>query len=315
MKREGKIKSLILISVLIGILFVSLASAGVIGWIKSTITGKATSQDFELNLTVGAPGIYAVYNKSDSAVDINENTFTEVIINFSVYTPLGAVYLNHSTATVNLSFPGQDLRENSSCYPYEIAGDYANYTCNITMWWWDINDTWSITAYILDNSSSAGINNTGTQEVGETRALVGGPTPITWAAFSPGTGNQTSNNDPYIMNNTGNIVIPSAILKVNATHLRGEEDSTEGIWAGNFSVNWSTGGTPPAECGGTGMVHGEFTSIAGANLSTGNYTFNNGATGQEYLYFCIVETQNNLSTQAYSTADEGLWTVDIGGLV
>ncbi len=314
MKREGKIKSLVVISILIGIFLISLSSAGVIDWIKATVTGKATSQQFEINITVGAPGIYAVYNES-IAVDIQANTFTPVIINFSVYTPLGAVNVNHSTATVNLSFAGQDTRENASCYPYEISGDYVNYTCNITMWWWDINDTWTITAYVLDNASSPGINNTATQWLGQTSDMVGGPTPLTWSAISPGTGNQTSNNDPYIINNTGNIAIPSAILKINATHLRGETESTEGLWAGNFSVNWTTGGTPPAECGGTGMVYSEFTAVTGANLSAGNYTINDAATGQESLYFCIVETQGNLSTQAYSTADEGMWTVDTGGVV
>jgi hypothetical protein len=314
MKREGKLRSLIVISMLIGVFLMSLSSAGVIEWIK-TITGKATSQQFELNITVGGPSVYAVYNQTDAAVDVQENTFTEVIINFSVSTPLGAVYLNHSTATVNLSFTGQDVRENSSCYPYEISGNYANYTCNITMWWWDINETWVVTAYIKDNSSSSGINNTVTQEVGETSAFIGGPSPLTWSAISPGDSNQTSNNDPYIMNNTGNIVIPSNILKMNSTHLRGEENSAEAIWAGNFSINWSTGGSPPAECGGTPMNHGEFTAVTGANLSTGNYTLNDGATGQERLYFCIREVDSSLSTQAYSTADEGLWTVDIGGVV
>jgi hypothetical protein len=38
MKREGKIKSLVVISVLFGILFVSLASAGWFDWFKQTLT-------------------------------------------------------------------------------------------------------------------------------------------------------------------------------------------------------------------------------------------------------------------------------------
>ena len=310
MKREDKLKGILIFSFVIGIFLTGLVSAGLIGWIK-TITGRATSQYFDINITVGAPVIYAVYNES-SAVTILENTYTDVIINFSVYTPLGSEFLNHSTALVNLSRSGQEVRTSHDCSAYQVSGDYANYTCNVSMWWWDNSSIgWAINAYIKDNSSTPSVNTTVVQAVGTTRAFVGGPTPLTWAGVSPGSKNQTASNDPYLMNNTGNVYIPSAYLRVNATHLRGEEDDSQGIWAQNFSVHWNNGGSPPLECGGTVMDHGVFTSISGSNLSAGNYTVNNGMTGQEELYFCITDTLNNLSTQAYSTAQEGLWTVQI----
>jgi hypothetical protein len=314
MKKGEKKGAYIVFSVLIAFLLISTASAGWADWIKKTITGKLTSQTFDLNITVGAPSIYAVYNQSE-ALDMEENTFTPVIINFSVNAPSGSDNLNHSTSKVNLSYAGEETRQNISCYPYELDGNYANYTCNITMWWWDVNGTWEINAYVEDNASSSAINTSAVQEIGDDRAFVGGPTPLTWPGISPGDSNRTSNNDPYLMNNTGNVPISSSSLKINATHLRGETTSSEALWAGNFSVGWNTGGNPPAECGGTGMVYTTFTALSTANLSKGNYTGNDGSTGQERLYFCIKEIGSTLSTQAYSTANESAWTVDISGTV
>ncbi len=313
-KRERKVMYLVC-STLTILLLVSTVSAGLFDWVKETITGKATDQSFDLNITVGAPSIYEVHNESDY-ITLNENGITDVTINFSVYAPTGADNLNHSTALVNLSYSGEDLRQNGSCYPYELSGDYANYTCNITMWWWDLGENWAVNAYIEDNDTSSAVNTTVVQEVGNTTSFIGGPGLITWGGISPGATNRTSNNDPYLINNTGNVLINYSTLKINATHLRGEKDDTEALWAGNFSVSWQTnGGDPPAECGGASMEYTTFTALLTANLSRGNYTLNDGSTGQEQLYFCIKETGVSLSTQPYSTSNESAWTIDISGVV
>jgi hypothetical protein len=318
MKKEKKSVCIVL-SILFTLLLISTVSAGWLDWVKKTITGYDTQQNFDLNITVGAPAIYAVYNHTKSCgasnpyVQLTENTYTSAIINFSVYSPSGAGNINISTAKVNLSYSGENLRENASCKLLESSGNYANFTCNITMWWWDVGEDWNVTAYIEDNSSSSAINDTVIQNVANTTSFLGGPSPLTWAGISPESANQTSNNDPYLMNNTGNVAIPSTLLTINSTNLRGELTSTEALWAGNFSVGWNTGGTPPAECGGTSMVRGQFTALSIANLTRGNYTINNGITGQERLYFCLKVVGSELSTQAYSTANEteGVWTVKI----
>ena len=119
------------------------------------------------------------------------------------------------------------------------------------------------------------------------------------------------------MNNTGNKPVIAPNVQINATNLRGEQNSELGIWAGNFSVSTDTGGscTGPSciECGdapSTTMSAGIFTNLTVANLTRGNYTINNG-TGQEGLYFCIKLAGNELTTQAYSTANESAWTVRI----
>ncbi len=310
MKREGKIKSLILILGVMGILLLSLVSASWFDWVKKTITGKATTVPFDLNITVGGPEIITVYNQTD-AVTINEGPdYSEAIINFTVYIPVGVENLNLSTAKVNLSFTNEDTRTNASCKVTDYEGDYANFTCNVTMWWWDANDTWTINAYIKDNASNAAINTTQIQDVGEQQSVLGGPSLLTWSGVSPGAWNSTSTNDPLLLNNSGNF--PSANITLNATHLRGETDNTELIYAGNFSVHWNTGGSPPTECNNTArMMAGEFIQVMVANLTKGNYTKNNGNEGQEKLYFCLLYLHSNLSTQAYSTVDEGQWEADM----
>jgi len=309
MKREGKIKSLVLVSGLMGILLLSLVSAGWFGWIKETITGKATTVPFHLNITVGGPQIITVYNQT-AAVTINEAPLSsEAIINFTVYIPVGVENLNLSTAKVNLSFTNEDTRTNASCKTLVAVGDYANFTCNVTMWWWDVNDTWSITAYIKDNASNGVVNTTQVQRVGEQKSVQGGPPILTWPGVSPGAWNSTSNNHPLLINNSGNF--PCANITINATTLRGEAINTEVIWASNFSVHWNTGGSPPAECNNTARMRTSlFTQVMVANLTKGNFTINNGNTGQERLYFCLMYLDSNLSTQAYSTAQEGTWTAN-----
>ena len=297
-------------SLILGILFMSLASAGVLGWIKETVTGKATTVPFDLNITVGGLQINMVYNQT-TAVTINEGPAqSEVIINFSVYSPVGAQEINTSSAQLNLSLAGEDTRTNNSCKVTDYSGEYANFTCNVTMWWWDINDTWAITAYIEDNASNEYINNSETQDLGEQQAVQGGPSIILWAGgVSPGAWNSTATNDPLLINNTGNF--PSENISINATHLRGEEDNTQGLWAGNFSIGWDQGGSPPAECGSSRMEYSLFRQVETANLTKGNYTKNDKIEGQEELYFCLVILESNLSAQAYSSADEGPWEVDI----
>ncbi len=48
-----------------------------------------------------------------------------------------------------------------------------------------------------------------------------------------------------------------------------------------------------------------------ANLSRGNFTINDGNTGQEIYYFCIKLAGSDLTSQSYSTANEGSWTIKI----
>jgi len=181
------------------------------------------------------------------------------------------------------------------------------------MWWWDGAGAWTITAFILDNDANFATNGTTNFSVGSTTSFDVGPVALTWPGISPGATNQISNNDPIILNNTGNqpIGISSGNISINATNLRGETNSALALWAGNFSVGLNTG---KAECdvgiSADAMVHSNFINITGATLPTGNYTIKDGA-AQEQLYFCIRKIGSELTNQYYSTANESAWTIRI----
>lgn len=309
MGKEVKKLTIVFISILVVLLVVSIVSASWWENIKKTISGKAT-QTVSLNITVGGPAVITVYNDSiDVTSGPNTASRTDVIVNFTVYSPSGAGNLNDSTALANISSAGE-LRSNSSCQETASAGDYANYSCNITMWWWDVAGTWTINAYIEDDQDNSAINTSMVFTVGSNTAFAMSPAILTWSGIASGATNQTSNNDPLLLNNTGNDPISAGSIKANSSNLRGETTSAEALWAGNFSMAVNTGGACSGadciECEGSAMVRGALTAVGTSNLSKGNYTINNG-TAQEQLYVCLRLAGSELSTQAYSTANETEW--------
>ena len=313
MKKEMRKNSnavLIIFLVVLALLVVSLIASGWFAELRKTISGKVTST-VVVNITVGVPQIITVYNSTINVANgPNENTPTGVLINFSVYSPSTAGNLNHSTAKANITLANEDIRTNASCSRIASSGDYANYTCNVTMWWWDGTGSWNITAYIADNNTNSAQNFSTNFYVGLRTSFVLGPAILTWPGIAPGAINQTS-LDTLLLNNTGNDDIALGEIGINATNLLGETTDTLGLWASNFSINWSTGGTPIAECVGTIMNASFYTNVTGANLTAGNYTQNNFNVGQEQLYFCLKLAGNELTTQPYSTTKNGAWTVRI----
>ena len=300
----------------------SAVSAGFIDWFKKTITGRPT-QSVSLNITVGVPQIIKVYNSSaTTGGGLNSGpSSTTLIINFSVYNAAGGSNLNSSKARMNITRTGEDIRENTTCQdiPAEMGGSYANFTCLIQMWWYDEVGTWDIAAFIEDNDTNAAVNTSANINVGSTTGFQLYPTSVTFPGVVTGAKNTTSNNDPIVLNNTGNAEIGGGIntlnVSINATNLRGETNNALALWARNFSMGTSTGGTPPAECGVVStsvfLNRSLFVNITAAFLENGNYSINNGTAGQEQLYLCLTLAGSELTTQSYSTSNESSWTVNI----
>jgi len=261
-----------------------------------------------------APQITFVFN--NSITDLSESgpneapASTSVIINFSAYSVAGASNLNHSSASVNFTKTNENTRQNTTCSMYASSENYANYTCNVTMWWWDGAGTWNIGVSIKDNQNNLAANTSTTFTLGSRTSFVASPAVLTWPGIAPGATNQTSNNDPLLLNNTGNDIIDATGITVNSSNLRGETTSSQALWASNFSVDWKTGGSCTGancvECADTIMVRNAYTAITTANLTKGNYTDNN-KNGQEELYVCLRLIGAELSTQAYSTANQTEW--------
>jgi hypothetical protein len=169
------------------------------------------------------------------------------------------------------------------------------------MWWWDATGIWTINAFIQDLSGNTVSNNSATFSIGATNGVLASPSFINWSQIAPSATNALANNDPLLMNNTGN---QNRNINVNATDLVGETTPSKALYAENFSVNSVDG------CEGTAMVKNVYTNVAGSNLPKGNYTKSDG-TGQEQLYFCMEAANSDLTAQYYSTSSTGAWTAQI----
>ena len=288
----------------------SFASAGMFDWMGK-LTGKVTSQPVNVNISITntAPTIVSV--SSIPAVNLNEGPVsTTVTMSFVASDADGAGNLNDSSAMVNFTKSAEAVRT-VTCTNVGVVGNTVNYSCSVLMYWFDGAGTWNVTVAVKDLSNALATNSTTTFTVNALTGFVSSPSALTWASLTPGAVNQTSNNDPLLMNNTGNQNISVGNVQLNTTNLRGETDSLKALYANNFSVGVTTGGSPPAECGATTMAASAYTAIGSASLPKGNFTVNDGSTGQEQLYFCLKKAGSELTAQAYSTLNQGSWTLKI----
>jgi hypothetical protein len=314
MKKRAKSKEIVIIMFISFILIVPLISAGFFQDTWNKITGKASSTAtvlVNISVTSGSPTIYNITNQSSAITLTDAPNPTFVIINFSVTDPDGAVDLNNASAAINLTKAGQDLRYNSSCAVKDYSGNYANYTCNVTMWWWDAAGAWTVYANISDFGSHITVNGANNVTLNSLTGFVMSPSALTFSSMVTGSTNQTPTNY-LLLNNTGNTNVTTGNVQINATDLVGETDHSKFLWASNFSASIYTGGK--IECNitasATSMVNITYTAVPNTIISAGNYTKNDG-TGQEQVYLCLRKVGTELTQQQYSTSTLGTWTVKI----
>ncbi|MBI2045527.1 hypothetical protein HYT23_05715 [Candidatus Pacearchaeota archaeon] len=229
-------------------------------------------------------------------------TPTYVMINFTAYDAEGFTDLNMSSARINFTLSGESPRYNSCTSSSNYSTNYANFTCNVTVYWFDGAGTWSINATISDAGSTLGKNDTANFYIGALDAFAIAPTAMTWGSITAGLTDQNASNNPITLNNTGNV---NKNISVNATNLRGQIDSAFALWAGNFSVS------AESACRAQNMTDHSFVNITSATLPKGNFTINNGTTGQEKITICLNLAGSELIAQSHSTANEGAWTIKI----
>jgi len=307
------------------LLFVALIAIGYFSGFFGKITtfDTATSKSVGVNITVGAPVIIEVLNGTGTMSLSAATLSTSRVINFTVYHGAGSQFLNDSTAYLNITLVGGvgELLRNNSCTRLNQSANYVTYSCNITMWWWDGAGNWNITAEIEDNNSNVAINSSTTLFVGSTTGFEMSPNNLTWAAMGLGATNQSSNNDPLVLNNTGNQPIGNATgtsnISINATDLKGETNNIYSLFANNFSAGPVGGSCPGAactECGGGyagNFSRNKYANVTNVILPKGNYTKQDG-TGQEQIFFCLRIAGYEIISQAYSTVNMTAWTVKIG---
>lgn len=273
------------------------------------ITGFATSQNVNINITVGnnAPYIYNVSSVSSAAV--SEGTTSAFTFTFTAADIDGVTNLNDASAEGRINQTGQSDRVDTSC---SLLGDVnstdANYECSVNIWYFDGPGSWTLNVTIQDSNGASDADLDSTFTLNQTLAMTLGPTALTWPSLSLSSTNQTASNDPTTVNNTANA---NANVSVTALDLHGETTTTEKIGASNFTIGLATGGSPAVECDDTQMVNGTSTGIEGATLPRGN---NTASSGQEDLYYCITNLDPSISSQSYSTSFLGTWTVAVSAV-
>ncbi len=329
MAKKGEIEKifgLMLVALFIIVLLVSLASSesGFLKSLRSILTGRATSQTFSLNISVGntAPNITAVHIGSSQSP--SEGGQRMVTFYFVANDTDGNANIDTTSAKANFTFYNASstiVRTNNSCVSLgSIDTKTLNFSCTVGLWYFDPQSSlWGVTAYVQDNSAAAGQNTTNNFTYQSLQAFVLHPSALTFASVNPGSTNTSSDNDPLVLNNTGNyhFAQTTANVSFNATNLVGEANGAYALYANNFTVGNTTGGSPLIECGGAGstfMTKSAYKNITTAVLGYGNLSAGSG-TAQNNLYICLTLAGNEITSQAYSTGgpnSNGAWTVKIG---
>jgi hypothetical protein len=299
-----------------------------------SITGMATSQNEIVNLTLTglANGdIYFVENRTTQS--ITDNTFTNVTISFYINDPDGASTVAPERAQVNFTKPDRAFGAargtifnyssgtSGGCFSSNnINATSANVTCSVHVWYFDPAGEWNISViYRAANGSGESQNLTHNFSLASTTAIQIAPTNISFAETTAGANNATSSSDPIVVNNTGNVAATSGNVRINGQNLTGETTTTQSIPAYNFTMEVVNSTTADANAGCRNDLNastvpdrnGSVKGISNSVLAVGNHSINNGTSGLEHIFVCLVDVPLGISAQAYSTLSLGVWVLDV----
>jgi len=300
-------RKIILCVTVILLLIIPLASAGFLDWVKKTITGKASSQETNVSVTV-AGGNKAVIETVSVAASYTpvENENHSITAYVTVYDADGVNDVNDSATQIKFTKSGETTRQNTSCINLtDIDANRANFSCVVDLWYWDGNGVWNINATGNDlGNKTLAENSTESFTYNLLYAMVISPNVLTWPSVTPGAVNQTSNNHPTLVNNTGNY---NGTINMTGINLLGEDTPSEKIYAENFTAGIVN------DCDLTGinmtyLVNNTEVVINNSVANRGNLSLGSGS-GQEQIYYCIPLVPNPLSSQTYSTNALGGWTL------
>ena len=262
---------------------------------------------FSYNTTASNSAPIIIFVEAISDQNPSEGGTRTITFNFTAEDLDGAGDLNDSTAESRFQLDGETTRLNTSCVNVGSSGNQVNYSCSIDMWYFDKNDpSWTINVTIQDNAEVSAENSSTTFQYNILTAMVMFPAALSWPSpINVTDTNVGSDNDPIVVNNTGNDINE---INITAFDLQGEITTTQYIFAENFTVqNISEG------CSGTQMVNATSINVTSATLKRGNNSLNyaNATSGQEQLFFCLTAVNVDLSAQSYSSAAYGNWEIKI----
>lgn len=297
-------RGLYITTLIVSILLISLVSAGLLDSIRDALTGHATSQDTNVSVTVtGTAQVNVTVDNSTltGGVTQTEGSSTTTDIYILVCDPNGVNDVNDSATEISYYKSGEDTRYGTCSWDSDVNTYCANFSCQVDMWYWDLYGTWNINATANDLGNKTAVSNTSyTFTVNQLKAMVISPQQLNWTAITPGDTDAKADNDPTTVNNTGNY---DGTLNVTGLDLYGLTTTSE-----KFGVNNFTSGIAD-DCTGSGvyLANASQVLVTGSSANPGNLSLGGGA-GQEELYYCIPNVPQ-LSSQEYSTAQLGSWTV------
>jgi hypothetical protein len=290
-------KKEIIVVMIAMMLVLPLASANIFDF----ITGNAASNPTDVNIPVSntAPIITAV--SAISAQDPAEGSARAVAFTFTAYDHDDYADINTTSGSATFTNGGEATRS-AACTAGSGSGKTISFTCSIDMWYWDAAGTWTVTASVKDLSAASATNDTTSFTYNSLTAFVMSPSILTWDAIAPGATNQASNNDPTLMNNTGNYV--SSNIQINATSLVGQTSADYKIGADLFVANIAD-----SCAAGTALSNSTYIQVASAGLNRGNLSA--GSSAQEEVYYCLTLMPAEMTKQTYSTTGAGAWTLKV----
>ena len=291
----------------------SFVSAGFLDNFYAKITGKDVSGTASLNVTIGNAAPTVSFVAVIPAITPNENgvNYTSFIVN--VTDSDGVDNIDDNSVEARFELSGEITRVNTSCILLaDIDANSANYSCTVGMYYFDKNDaSWTVNVTALDSNSARGINASTTVQFSLLTSMVTGGA-LAWATLGLASTNTGADNNPIIVNNTGNDI--DLRINVTAFDLEGLTTSGQFIGAENISIeNITAGCTGPFS---VKMINGtnpstDRTNITSAILQRGNNSLSNSnaTSGQEELFFCITAVNSDLSSQDYSSDSYGSWSI------
>ncbi|MBI2044606.1 hypothetical protein HYT23_00955 [Candidatus Pacearchaeota archaeon] len=297
MKRELNV----VLSFVVVVLMLSLASANIFDLFKSS--GKASFGSQDVSVTVAGTNAPTIDQPNAAIANQNptEGTTTAVAFQVVVTDLDGVANIDDSSLIARVS-RGATTRTATCINPTNVDADTRSYDCTINMQYYDENGEWDFYGEIKDQET-----NTGTRTVVPyfTYTLLTSmqvplsPATLSWPSLSPSASNVLSNNDPTNVVNTGNY---NGNVFLQAYYLQGETTPAESIPVNVFSVDSATGGIPPSECD-IGVTAVQLGPADGNTVDTG-ISSNKGNPSGANVYYCITSVPS-VSSQVYSTSTRG----------
>ncbi len=178
------------------------------------ITAQGT-QDSDVSATIAniAPNITEVASGWSTDPTFCDTTTVNSIW-FNVTDNNGYLDLDDATAVINLSNGGVTRTIDGACSAADHGATWINYTCDVTLNYWDLPAAWVITAYVADDSAldDTDATETFTYNSGTNLNVTSA---IAFGSVSVGSSDNYMTTEAYTLENCGNTLLASNITGAN----------------------------------------------------------------------------------------------------